>query len=90
MTATPAGQTLLPSNPRRLGVMLKSVYGNTDSVFFNFLDGTTATTARCMPLDPSGMIFMGTFFPSTMVPEWQGPITMIAASGNQDIRFVEF
>lgn len=90
MTATTAGQTLLPANKRRVGVMIKAPIWNTDTVFFNFLDGEIPTSANGMPLEPTGTIFLGSSFPEIMAPEWQGAITMAANSGQQDIRFVEF
>lgn len=69
---------------------MRSMITNTDRVFLGFQDGVTATTASSMPLEPGEMIFIGTFFPSIMSPEWNSGISVVANSGIQDIRGVEF
>ena len=88
--ATTALAQLLPQNLTRIGVMIKSKRSNTDTIFIAPAFTGTATTAYMMPLEPGEAVFLGTTYPEIMAPEFNAAINVVANSGAQDVRFIDF
>lgn len=89
LIATTASQVLLPDNTTRHGFLVKSIATNTDRIFLGFVDAQSATTGG-MPLEPGESQFFGTEYPVISAPEWNSAVQVIANSGTQDVRWVEF
>lgn len=90
-TATTAYANMLPANPSRLGVIIKSKKTNTDTVFFKADSSTgTGTTASLMPLEPGESFYLTAEFGQIRAAVWSATIGIISNTGSQDIRYIEF
>ena len=93
ITANTASQTMLAYNNVRQGLLIKNRASNGATVYLAFGTGNTAVssvTAGSFPLDTGEVFYITADNWDRRASQLPDSVQIIAASGSQDIRFIEF